>query len=137
MTMTNGEIIKNYHVLQTVGQLRLPRKLSYAVGRNLETLNAELKSIGKEVEKIAGQYAKKDSDGEFVYESADGQLNYTFATAADKTGFDRECRILDGIETDVRIFTAPASVLEECERDTRFDLVPGALEYEIAWMLDY
>ena len=61
--MTNREIQSKVQILQTITQRQLPVKASYAIAKNITTINRELKIFEAEKMKIVNEYAIKDESG--------------------------------------------------------------------------
>ena len=63
MKITNREIQSKVQILQTITQRQLPVKASYAIAKNIITINRELKIFESEKMKIINEYAIKDESG--------------------------------------------------------------------------
>ena len=63
MKMTNREIQSKVQILQTITQRQLPVKASYAIAKNITTINRELKVFESEKMKIINEFALKDEGG--------------------------------------------------------------------------
>ena len=63
MKITNREIQSKVQILQTITQRQLPVKASYAIAKNITTINRELKVFESEKMKIINEYALKDESG--------------------------------------------------------------------------
>lgn len=69
MKMTNREIQSKVQILQTITQRQLPVKASYAIAKNIATINRELKVFESEKMKIVNEYALKDEKGNLEIEN--------------------------------------------------------------------
>lgn len=64
MLITNKEMQSKVQVLNNISNKQLPVRSSYAIAKNIETINNELKIFEKEKMKIINEYAEKDENGE-------------------------------------------------------------------------
>lgn len=116
MKITNREILNKVQILQTITQRQLPVKVSYAIAKNITTINRETKIFENEKAKIISEYAIKDESGNPKLE--DGQLIFI-------EGKEEECNekyneLLD-IEIDLEIRTFDINILEN------INFTPGEL----------
>jgi hypothetical protein len=63
MKITNREIQSKVQILQTITQRQLPVKASYAIAKNINSINKELKIFESEKLKIINDFALKDESG--------------------------------------------------------------------------
>lgn len=63
MKLTLREITNKYQALKTLIDKKMPARLSYAISRNLVTIEEETKNIDDSRIKIAETYAEKNEDG--------------------------------------------------------------------------
>lgn len=63
MKITNRELLNKVNLLQGLSQKQLPVKLSYAIAKNINIINNEIKLINEEKQKIINDYALKDEQG--------------------------------------------------------------------------
>lgn len=61
--MTNKEILEKVNVLGEISSRKLPVKVSYAIAKNIEKVERELKHYNKERKKIIEEYCLKENDG--------------------------------------------------------------------------
>lgn len=80
--MTNREMQSKVQVLNSISNKQFPVKCSYAIAKNIETINNELKIFEKEKIKIINEYTEKDKNGE------NKVLNNRFVF---KNGTEEEC----------------------------------------------
>ncbi|MDV3426669.1 MAG: hypothetical protein LIR50_05700 [Bacillota bacterium] len=63
MKTTNRELLNKVSVLNTITQKQLPVKVSYAIAKNINTINKELSILEDEKQKLIKEYALKDEHG--------------------------------------------------------------------------
>lgn len=61
--MTNREMQGKVQILSNISNKQLPVKVSYAIAKNINSINKELKIFAEEKMKIIGEYALKDEHG--------------------------------------------------------------------------
>jgi len=108
MKITNREIQSKVQILQTITQRQLPVKASYAIAKNITTINRELKIFESEKMKIINEYALKDESGNPKIESNAYKII---------EGKEEECNskineLLD-IEIEIEIRTFNINVIED------------------------
>ena len=108
MKMTKREIQSKVQILQTITQRQLPVKASYAIAKNITTINRELKIFESEKMKIINEYALKDESGNPKIESNAYKIS---------EGKEEECNskineLLD-IEIEIEIRTFNINVIED------------------------
>lgn len=59
MELSNRKIIENLSALRTVSNKQLPIKASYAIAKNINKIEEELKIFRKEKEKLINKYGQK------------------------------------------------------------------------------
>ncbi len=69
MIITNREMQGKVQVLQTITQRKLPIKISYAIAKNINSINKELKIFEEEKMKIISDYTLKDKQGDIKVEN--------------------------------------------------------------------
>lgn len=132
MKMTVSEIQNRHSILITIGGLTLPRKVSYAIAKNLVELEKELKIVLSQKEDIANNYALKDEEDKFIL-SDDGK-NYTFESSEKKKKYISELEELIDTEIEVDIMTFDVSELDKCE-DDRYNILTPVQEASLSWMM--
>lgn len=116
MKITNKETIEMINVLSSdsIQNKILPRKLSFAIGKNLEILRSQIyKPYLEELKKLESQYQKTDEDGNPVREN--GRTVYT-----DREAYGRELQELLDIENDFDMHTISEDVLDQCENEEKY-----------------
>lgn len=116
MKITNREILNKAQILQTITQRQLPVKVSYAIAKNITTINREIKIFENEKSKIINSYAIKDESGNPKLE--DGQL--VFIEGKEEECNEKYNELLD-IEVDLEIRTFDIGILEN------INFTPGEL----------
>lgn len=133
MKMTVSEIQNRHSILITIGGLTLPRKISYAIAKNLVKLEKELKIVLAQKEDIANNYALKDEEDKFIL-SDDGK-NYTFESSDKKKEYISELEELLDTEIEVDIMTFDVSELDKCEDSDRYNILTPVQEASLSWMI--
>lgn len=131
--MTYRELQGKHEALVMVSGLTLPRKVSVAIARNLARFKKELKIYTEQDADIAGRYAARDEDGNFIL---DGN-SYTFDTPEDREGFIRERNELNDTEAGIEVVKFDASELDRCDEVERYSILTPAQEAAIGWMVNY
>lgn len=112
MKITNIQAVNMINILASMGDKILPREISYAVGKNLEALQAQIyKPYAKELEKINQQYAALDGNNSQKLD-VNGRPVYT-----DPWAYKRELEALCEIENDFEMHTVSKEQLDRCEDD--------------------
>lgn len=112
MKITNIQAVNMINTLAAMGDKILPREVSYAVGKNLEALQAQIYGpYAKELEKINRQYAVLDGNNNQKLD-ADGRPVYT-----DPLAYKKELEALCGIENDFDMHTVSKGQLDRCEEE--------------------
>lgn len=61
--VTNREMESNVNILRKLSNMKLPVKVSYAIAKNINTIDKELKVFISERDKLIKEYAIKDEHG--------------------------------------------------------------------------
>ncbi|EHK2440937.1 hypothetical protein KCL46_000960 [Clostridium perfringens] len=61
--LTNKELLEKVPVLNELGTRRLPVKVSYAIAKNMDKVERELKIYNEERRKIINEYCLRNQDG--------------------------------------------------------------------------
>lgn len=136
MRMTSGEALKRKEALLQVENKILPFKLSYAIGRNLNNLEAEAKIIEEEREKICAEFAAKDKNGNPMTKIVKGKPNYVFENDDDYRNVTNAYSDLLKIETDINIFMASLGDIEQCEEMDKYSKLTVKDQREIMFMIE-
>jgi len=108
MKITNREIQSKVQILQTITQRQLPVKASYAIAKNITTINRELKIFESEKMKIINEYALKDESGNPKIESN----AYKIIEGKEEKCNSKINELLD-IEIEIEIRTFNINVIED------------------------
>ncbi len=110
MKITNIQAVNIINTLTAMGDKILPREVSYAAGKNLEALQAQIyKPYAKELEKINQRYMVLDGNNNQKLD-VNGRPVYT-----DPLGYKKELEALCEIENDFEMHTVSKEQLDQCE----------------------
>lgn len=74
-TLTNGEIVKIIQANEQIKYKTLPIKASYAISKNLNILNREIKAYEQERLKLIDKYGSKDEEGKLIIENGSFKID--------------------------------------------------------------
>ena len=63
LTLSNERIVNTINVLGELNNAKLPVKVAYAITKNINKINTELKAYNEEKAKLIDKYAEKDEEG--------------------------------------------------------------------------
>lgn len=63
LTLSNERIVNTINVLGDLNNAKLPVKVTYAITKNINKINSELKAYNKEKTKLIDKYGEKDKEG--------------------------------------------------------------------------
>ena len=63
LTLSNERIVNTINVLGDLNNAKLPVKVAYAITKNINKINSELKAYNEEKAKLIDKYAEKDKEG--------------------------------------------------------------------------
>lgn len=63
LTLDNERIVNTINVLGELNNAKLPVKVAYAITKNINKINSELKAYNKEKAKLIDKYGEKDKEG--------------------------------------------------------------------------
>ena len=66
MKLSNERIVNTINVLGDLNNAKLPVKVAYAITKNINKIDIELKSYNEEKTKLINKYAEKNEDGNVV-----------------------------------------------------------------------
>lgn len=66
MRLSNRKILNDINTLVAISQKQLPIKVSYAIAKNINKLENELKTYNQERQKLIDKYCLKDENGNNV-----------------------------------------------------------------------
>lgn len=96
--LTNERIVNTINVLGRLNDTALPIKVAYAVSKNIDKIERELKAYNTEKSKLLDKYAEKNENGEIIIENGHFKIKEECAE-----NWNREIRELLDIENDVEI----------------------------------
>ena len=129
MKLSLLEVKNKYNVLNSLGDKKLPVKLSYAIGKNFLKLKEEVDIINQATKALLEQYAEKDDDGN-PKKNEDGTY-----VIEDETCVNAEYEKFLKDEVDITIHTVPESILEESENE-RYDVLTIAEIVALDFMVE-
>lgn len=66
MKISNERIVSDLTKLREISEKQLPIKVSYAIAKNINKIESELKIYNSEREKLIDKYAEKDEKGNLI-----------------------------------------------------------------------
>lgn len=66
MKLSNEKILNTINVLGNLNNTQLPVKLAYAISKNINKIDIELKTYNDEKVKLINKYAEKDKEGKVI-----------------------------------------------------------------------
>lgn len=63
LNLSNERIVNTINVLAELNNAKLPIKLAYAITKNINKINSELKAYNEEKAKLIDKYSEKDEEG--------------------------------------------------------------------------
>lgn len=63
LNLSNERIVNTIDVLGELNNAKLPVKVAYAITKNINKINSELKAYNKEKAKLIDKYGEKDKEG--------------------------------------------------------------------------
>lgn len=115
MKLTNSEAVTMINALAGMDDKVLPRKLSYAISKNMDHLRSEINNpYEKERVSIIRKYAVLDGNGNQRTDEK-GRLVYT-----DREAFEDELQELLDVENEIELHTIDEDLLDQCEKETRY-----------------
>lgn len=108
MKLSNEKMLSSISVLKSLSVMELPVKVSYAIAKNINKLDSELKTYEAERSKLIDKYALKDEQGQV---KADDKGQITFKECC-KELWDKDIRELLAIENEIDIHNFNINLLE-------------------------
>lgn len=116
--ITNKQAVETINTLAGMMDKKLPRKLSFAVGKNLEALQAQIyKPYEKEMQRIAKEYEVLDENGNQKVDA------YNRAIYKDRYAYQDTMNELLEIENEFDMHTIKEEVLEQCEKEEKWTVL--------------
>ena len=66
LNLSNERIVNTINVLAELNNAKLPIKLAYAITKNINKINSELKAYNEEKAKLIDKYSEKDEEGNYA-----------------------------------------------------------------------
>ena len=66
MKLSNEKLLNTINVLGNLNNIQLPIKLAYAISKNINKIDIELKTYNDEKVKLINKYAEKDKEGNVI-----------------------------------------------------------------------
>lgn len=63
LNLSNERIVNTINVLAELNNAKLPVKVAYAITKNINKINSELKAYNEEKAKLIDKYSEKDEEG--------------------------------------------------------------------------
>jgi hypothetical protein len=104
--LSNERIYGDVQKLARISQKELPIKVSYAIAKNTDKIDAELKIFNKERNKLIEKYAEKDDKGKIISDER-GDIKFK-----DKKAWDKDIKELSDLENEFEIHQFPLSALD-------------------------
>lgn len=136
-TWTYEKILNMHTELKKISECILPRKMSYAISRNLQALQREVDVFGAQKKDIADRYALKDEAGQFVLKYAGNISLFEFEDVEKNAAFNKELSELSATEVEIDVFVFAAEEIDKCYESENYAILTPAQEAGIAWMIDY
>ena len=128
MRLTLEEISDKYQAFNKIIAKKLPIKLSYAISKNMTTLEDEAKVIDDNRIKLAQTYAEKNEDG------SPKVINNSYVID-DIESFNKELSEYYKTETDIDICKVNSSILDKLE-DSKYDVLSPSEIMVLQFMLE-
>ena len=128
MRLTLKEISDKYQAFNKIIAKKLPIKLSYAISKNMTTLEDEAKVIDDNRIKLAQTYAEKNEDG------SPKVINNSYVID-DIESFNKELSEYYKTETDIDICKVNSSILDKLE-DPKYDVLSPSEIMTLQFMLE-
>lgn len=139
MKMTLKQVSSRYALLSKLGEMTLPARLGYAIGRNAEELSKEASRMERERVHMCTRYADKDSDGNplMVDSVVHGERVQEYSMGTDaRREFESEYAELLDTDVDVPITTVTPDIFERCDADSRYSALTVAQIAGLSFMLE-
>lgn len=108
--LSNQRLLSDMPVLRNISQKELPVKASYAIAKNLNKIESELKVYESQRTKLIDKYALKDEKGQVKADDS-GQIIFKDGC---KEQWDKDINELLAIENDIDIHKFNISIIDGC-----------------------
>lgn len=119
MKLSNEKILNTINVLGNLNNAQLPIKVAYAVSKNINKIESELKAYNTEKAKLIEKYSEKDEEGK-VISNEQGHVTIKNEHIED---WNRDINELLSIENDVDIHKIQLNDL----LNTNYNISPAEL----------
>lgn len=119
MKLSNERIVNTINVLGDLNNAKLPVKVAYAITKNINKIDIELKSYNEEKTKLINKYAEKDQEGKLKADE-DGNVVLKEEHIED---WNRDIKELLSIENEVDIHMIQLDDL----LNSNYDISPAEL----------
>ena len=99
MKLSNETILKTVNALGSLNEVQLPIKVAYAISKNINKIDCELKAYNSEKARLIEKYAEKDEEGK-VKADEYGNINIKVDCIED---WNRDIKELLSIENEIDI----------------------------------
>ena len=99
MKLSNEKILNTINTLGNLNNTQLPIKVAYAISKNINKIECELKAYNTEKAKLIDKYAEKDEEGKLKVDEY-GNVNIK---EAHKEEWNRDIKELLSIENEIDI----------------------------------
>lgn len=115
VTITNKQAIEMINAFAGMREKKLPRKLSFAIGKNLEALQAQIyKPYEKEMQRITRAYEVLDANGNQKVDE------YKRPIYTDRYAYQDDMNELLEIENEFEMHTIAEELLDQCEKEEKW-----------------
>lgn len=99
MKLSNEKIVNTINVLGNLNNAQLPIKVAYAVSKNINKIESELKAYNTEKAKLIDKYSEKDEEGKVI----SNEQGHVTIKNEDIEDWNRDINELLSIENEVDI----------------------------------
>ena len=99
MKLSNEKILNTINVLGNLNNTQLPIKLAYAISKNINKIDIELKTYNDEKVKLINKYAEKDKEGKVISD----EHGHIIIEEKHKEDWDNDISELLSIENEIDI----------------------------------
>jgi hypothetical protein len=126
MKLSNETIVNSANALSQLSVMELPVKVSYAIAKNINKIEKELKVYNAERQKLIQKYAIKDTDGKPKIDG-NGTMNIQEDFLED---WNKDTKELSAIENEIDIHLIKLDDLFNCSCNISASIL-AAVEYMI------
>ena len=126
MKLSNETIVNSADALSKLSLMELPVKVSYAIAKNINKIEKELKVYNAERQKLIQKYAVKDTDGKPKIDE-NGTMNIQEGLLED---WNKDTKELSAIENEIDIHLIKLDDLFNCSCNISASIL-AAVEYMI------